>query len=50
MRISFIPALLGLSCWNATAQNLLSDPGVQDGTSGTSYAAGSTSLPGWTVL
>ena len=42
-------ALLSLSCWNATAQNLISDPGFQAGTPGTSYAAGSTSLPGWTI-
>ena len=48
-KIAFILALLGLSCWNATAQSLISDPGFQAGTPGTSYEAGSTSLPGWSV-
>jgi adhesin/invasin len=48
-KIPFTLALLSLSCWNATAQNLISDPGFQAGTPSTSYEAGSTSLPGWTV-
>ncbi|MCX6873874.1 MAG: Ig-like domain-containing protein [Verrucomicrobia bacterium] len=38
-----------LTCWDAVAANLISDPGFQAGTSGTSYVAGSTSLPGWSV-
>ena len=48
-KIAFILALLGLSCWNATAPNLISNAGFQAGASGTSYLAGSTSLPGWTI-
>jgi len=48
-KIAFILALLSVACWNATAQNLISDPDFQSGASGTSYAAGDTTLPGWTV-
>lgn len=41
-------ALASLTCWNAMAQNLVSNPGFESGTPD-GYGPGSTALPGWTV-
>ena len=41
-------ALTGLTCWNAMAQSLVSNPGFESGATG-GYAAGSPDLPNWTV-
>lgn len=41
-------ALTSLTCWNAMAQNLVSNPDFESGATG-GYAAGSQDLPSWTV-
>ncbi len=41
--------MLALTCSNAMAQNLVSNPGFETGTPSTGYPAGSIDLPGWTV-
>ena len=47
--LATIAAFALLLAGSASAQNLVSDPGFESAASGANYAAGSTSIPGWTV-